>query len=131
MEPTDKKPKYPKTLGGCVDLYFKTRETRLKIQKEIDRLEALEKGLKEHLISGIHKDDGGAVGRIGRCERYTDTIPRAAEWPKIYAFIKRTGSFDLLQKRLNDKAVQDRWDDKKIIPGIEAFKLVKLSFHKL
>jgi hypothetical protein len=61
----------------------------------------------------------------------TKTIPRVADWDKLYAFVKKTGSFDLLQRRLTDSAIQERWEAGKSVPGVETFNAVSVSINKV
>lgn len=122
--------KIPKSMGACADLLYELRTKRLAAQKVADEIKADEDALKEHIINNVPKGDTGASGKHHHVSVYTDVIPRAADWDKVWAYIKKTGSFDLLQRRLNDAAVKERWEDKKQIPGVESFNVVKVSLTK-
>jgi hypothetical protein len=124
----------PKSMGACADLLFATREKRLALQKQVDAIQAEETALRNHIIDNLAKgDDRGGVGKTHMVTVYTDKIPRIADPDALFAHIKKTGEFDLLQRRLNDKAVKERWEDpknKKGVPGVEAFPIVKVSLTK-
>lgn len=48
-------------------------------------------------------------------------------WDKFYGWIKKTGNFDCLQKRLGEKAIQERLDAGVKIPGITTFPVGKVK----
>jgi len=58
-------------------------------------------------------------------------VPRAADWPKVHAFIQKTGRFDLLQKRLGEAAVKDMWDQGDDVPGVEKVSIPDVSITKI
>ena len=123
--------KIPKTMGACADLLFETRNKRLAAQKVVEELETNERMLKEHIINNLPKTDTGASGKLARVSVVTKAVPQVKDWTKFYAFVKKTGSFDLMQKRLSDAAVRERWENGKAVPGIEAFNVVTVSMNKL
>ena len=125
-----KKLKIPKSMGACADLLFDIRQQRLSAQKVVDEFKEQEKLLTDHIIDTLPKGDQGAIGKHHQVSVYTDAVPRAADWDAIYKHIKRTGNFELLQRRLSDTAVKERWDDGKEIPGVESFNVVKVSLTK-
>jgi len=78
-------------------------------------------------------ESSGVQGMSSRTQISEDVIPvvAAADWPKVYAYIKRTGSFEILNKALNRTAVRERWDAKKQVPGVNKFIAKKVSCTKL
>lgn len=124
--------KFPKTLGECADKLYKLREERLATQKVAEELEAEEKALKEHIIQTLPKSEAsGVAGKVARVTVVTKQVPQVKDWKKFYAFIKKTGAFELLQRRLTDKAVAERWEVGKAVPGVEPFGVVTISLNKL
>lgn len=124
--------KMPKTLALCADELYKTRELRLAAQKGVDELSAKESQLKEHLINNLPKSDAsGVAGKLARVTIVTKVIAQVKDWDKFYAFVKKTNSFDLMQRRLTDTAVKERWDNGKEIPGVEPFNAVTVSLNKV
>jgi hypothetical protein len=124
--------KPPKTLAACADELYKTRELRLAAQKATDELQAKETALKEHLINNLPKSDAsGVAGKLARVTVVTKPIPQVKDWDKLYKFIKKTGAFDLLQRRLTDTAIKERWDNGKEVPGVEPFNVVSISMNKV
>ena len=124
--------KLPKTLAGCADALYSVREERLAAQKVVDALARKEAALREHLIDNLPKSEAsGIAGKLARASIVKDTIPQVKDWVAFHAYIKRTGSFDLLQKRLSDGAVKERWEAGKSLPGVERFTVVKVSITKV
>ena len=48
-------------------------------------------------------------------------------WDKLYAWIKKTGSFDCLQKRLGEKAIGDRIAAGVVVPGVTKFPIERVK----
>jgi hypothetical protein len=121
-------PKLPKSLAQCADLLYKTREERYKAQRVVDKLAATEHALNEHFIANLPKSQAtGIAGKLARVQVGTKPIPRVEDWPAFYLYIKKNNAFDLLQRRVNDGAIKERWEDKKQVPGVSRFNVVKVS----
>lgn len=122
----------PKTLAACADLLYVTRQDRLAIQKLVDELETRETALKEEIIAKLPVSHAtGIAGKVARATIVPKTIPRAVDWEKIYAYIKKTDSFDLMQRRLADGAVNERWEHEIEIPGVERLNVKTVSLNKV
>lgn len=133
-EPTKRrtKLKIPKTIGSCADLLYETKAKRLALQKQVDQLEAEEKDLKDHIINTLPKSQAsGVAGKVARVSVTKKSVPQVKDWPKFFTHLKKTGEFELLQRRLNESAVSERWEAKKKIPGVEAFEVVTVSLNKI
>ncbi len=135
---TPKMPKMPKSLGACVDKYHEARQKRLDMQKEVDALKEVENFIYNHIIDNIPKGDGGAVGKQYKAIRVDEDVYSIDDDDAFYGFIKKTGSFDLLNRAINQKAVRERLEDEKFakkfpkgVPGTKAFNRIKLSVTKV
>lgn len=134
MIETIAKPKYkfPKMLGACADRLFELRNTRLAMQKEVDVIEAEEKALKEYIINTLPKSEAsGVAGKLARVTLVKKDIPQVNNWDVFYKYVKRTGQFDLLQRRLTDTAIKERWDSGNEVPGVGHFNAVSVSISKV
>lgn len=130
--PSEKKFKFPKTMGACADKLYQLREKRLAEQKRVDEIEAEEKALKEHIIQTLPKSEAsGVAGKLARVSVVTKVIPQVENWDKFYAYIKKKGEFDLLQRRVSDTAVKERWDNGKQVPGVKTFNALTVSINKV
>lgn len=124
--------KIPKTIGACADLLYETKNKRLALQKQVDELAAFESSLKEHIINTLPKSDQtGAAGKVAKVSVVTKEIPQVQDWEAFYKHVKKTGDFELMQRRLADKAIQERWEHGKKVPGVGVFTAVTVSLNKL
>lgn len=130
--PKAKEFKLPKSPAACADLLYTTREARLKMQKDVDKLQETETALKEYFIQSLPKNDAtGIAGKIASVNISTSPVPQVEDWDKFYAFVKKTGAFQFLQRRVSETAVKDFWDNKKQVPGVGRFNAVKVSCTKI
>lgn len=124
--------KLPRTVAACADRLYACRQEKATAQKAVDALAREEAALKEHLINTLPKGEAsGTMGRIAKAHVYTKDVPQVKDWPKLYAYIVKTKSWDLLQRRLAEGAVAERWEAKKKVPGVELFRAVTVSCTKL
>ena len=122
----------PKTIGACADLIYKIREQRKKAQKVVDEFDAQEAVIREHIINTLPKSDTtGVAGKVARVMVTTKTVCQVDDWDKLYAHIKKTGAFELMQRRVSDSSVKERWDQKKAVPGVKPLLVPTLSVNKL
>lgn len=148
-----KPPKLPKSLGACVDLYHDMREKRLEENKVVEAMKQDEVYVQNYLIDNINKrDDGGAVGKNHKALVVSQTVYQVDDWDKLYAHIRATGSFELLNRALNQAAVAEHTDGinekldaanakalaagkpakpRKMLPGVKTFTALKLSVTKV
>lgn len=122
----------PKSIGLCADEYAHVRDLRLAMQKVVDEVKEREAEIRDHIIGNLSKsDDSGAAGKRYRAQIVKKQVPQVQDWPALWAHILKTRRFDLLQKRLTDRAVKDAWEEGKEIPGVEKFKVVEVSITKI
>lgn len=122
----------PQSIGRRADLYSDIRALRLAMEKEVEAVKAREHEVRESIIADLSKsDDTGAAGLRYRAQIVSKDVPRAMDWAKVHAYIRETGRFDLLQKRLGEKAVMDMAEAREFIPGIEIVKVPDVSITKI
>lgn len=122
----------PGSIGLCADLYAEVRELRLAMQKHVDEVKARESEIREHIIDNLSKsDDTGAAGKRYRAQVVTKLKPALRSWDDFTAFVKAAGRFDLLQKRINERAVLDMLEGGEAVPGVERFNAVDVSITKI
>jgi hypothetical protein len=123
--------KMPRSLGACADLLADLREERLALQKRAEAIKARERAVEEHVIRTLPKDDTGAAGRHHRVRVVTKEVPTVEDWDELYAYVRRTKSFHLLARRLNEAGVRELWEDRKRVPGVGVFTAVTVSLVKV
>lgn len=123
---------FPKSIGRCADLYHDVRELRLMMEKEVEAVKARETEIQEWIINNLSKsDDTGAAGLRYRAQVRTEVKPQIADWAQLTAYILENDRFDLVQKRLGEKAVADLWEAGEAIPGVAKVNVPKLSITKI
>lgn len=125
----------PKTIGACADKLYKLREKRYELSRQIKEIEAEEAELKEYVINSLNKQESAGVsGKIANVRVKAENVPVVEDWEAFYKYVARTKSFDMLQRRINTKAVRERIEDKKDFAskaGIGSFTTVSVSITKL
>ncbi len=130
--PKPKEYKLPKTLAGCADALYTIRAERLVLQREAEALAVREGLLREHIIENLPKSQAtGVSGRVANAKIERKEIPQITDKAALHKFIKRTGAFELLQNRISESAVLERWADGKKVPGVESFTVLKVSCTKI
>lgn len=120
-----------KTLAEMIDELYELRAARLAAQKEVDKMQAEETALVEAVLAGLASENASAAGGK-RALAKTDpkVVPQVKDWEALHRHVKTRGHFDLLQKRVSDTAVKERWEQGLAIPGVEPYTIVKLSLTK-
>jgi hypothetical protein len=119
-------------LAEAADKLYTIREHRLALQRQVDELQKEETALREDLIANISKSDAlGVSGKLVRVTVVTKPKPSLKSWDDLIAYCRRRGAWDLIQHRISDDAVKQRWADGKEVPGVESFNVVTLSMNKV
>ncbi len=97
-----------------------------------DVLDPKIKEVEEHFIRTLEVGEmSGVQGLAARVQITDAVIPTVDDWEKFYAHIKKTGNFELLNRAPNRKAITERWDAKKQVPGVGKFVKKSVSCTKL
>lgn len=121
-----------KKLAVAADKLYTIREKRLALQKEVDLLQAEETTLKDYLINNLPKSEAtGVTGKLARVTIVLKPIPQVKDWDKFYAYVKKHNAFELLQRRLGETAIKERWEAGANIPGVEKFNATTVSINKV
>lgn len=124
--------KTPKTDAGKADLRYAVEDWRLAVQKCVEALKEVETGLNEHFIAHLPKSQAsGVAGQTARVQLRTKIIPQVQDWNALYKHIKKSGEFELLQRRLTDSAIKERWEARQDVPGVGHFTAIVVSCTKL
>lgn len=129
--PAMPKAKLPKKLGPLVDQLHDLRDLRLAVSKLADAIKAEETRVTDHIIDNLDAGEGGAVGLHYKGLVVRENVPVVEDWEQFYEHIRKTKSFDLLNKAVNRAAVKARWDESKPVPGVDSFQNKKLSITKV
>ena len=121
----------PEELALRVDAFKAFRERRLELKREVDTLVTQESDLKAELIK-LFQDHNvqGLTGKLATITLVQKTVPVVADWDALYAHITKTGHFELLERRIGKKAVQDRWENDDEVPGVTTESFYDISVRK-
>jgi hypothetical protein len=90
------------------------------------------KAVEEHFVQTLRVgESSGVQGMRSRVQITESAVPIVKDWPALYAHILKTKSFELLNRAPNRLAIQERWDSKKQVPGVDKFIAKKVSCTKL
>jgi len=122
----------PETLAACVDKLQDLKKQRLAQQKIIDAMVREESYLAQHIKDALVAQGAtGISGLYAKVAMVEKVVPSVQDWDKVYSHILSTGQFDLLQRRVSDAAVKERWQAGEKIDGIGEFTVVNLSVTKV
>ncbi len=113
-------------------MVYQLRQNRLELQRQLTEMEDFEKALKEHIINTLPKSNQeGAQGKVARVTINRKAIPQVRDWDAFYAYVHRHKAYELLQRRPAEKAIEERLEAGKKVPGVEIFHAVSLSINKV
>lgn len=123
--------KVPASAAKCADLLYDIRESRYMLQREVDKFAGQEKLLSDTIIAKLPADDAsGITGAVAHAEVTEKVVPVVEDWDAFYKHVKKTGEFELMQRRLGETAIKERWDAGKAIPGVGRMRVKKVSVTK-
>lgn len=106
----------------------KMRAARLELQKQVEQMQAAESAVKKQVLERLANAKNKAVSNGERLfQLVVKDEPLAENWPKLYEHIKKTGEFDLLERRLSKAAVKERAELGEKVPGVAWFPVETLS----
>lgn len=117
------------TIGSMTDLYVTLRNKKAELNAEIAKLDAQLKETEGQLIDRLEAEGSTkGSGKLGTCSITQSVVFNAVDWSKIEAFVKKTGHFQVFQRRLSLDAVREIVENSgKPIPGTEPFNTKKIN----
>src|SRR5882724_8831968 len=119
----------PENLAKICQSVMAEDEERRGFQKQADEKETSVKEGKEVIRLIMNKCSMSEVKtplgtvRLAPKTIYQPDVPNDG-WNKIWAYIYKTKSHDLVEKRLHQGACKERYEDGKKIPGVKIFPMV-------
>ena len=118
-------------LPDLVDNYISTRAQRLALDRQAAEIKEAEDDLYKVIVSKM-RDEGmtvlGAKNDFVKLKETEEPIP--TDWPALYEYIKATGNFEFLHKRIATLAIKEHWETGEDIPGVGKTTIYKLSVSK-
>lgn len=125
--------KAAKTPAQRADLLYALDKGDLKVLRAaFKEMDTFVSKLEQWFIQELSDDQRGVTGKTARVEVKSKEIATVEDWPKFYAHIAKKKEFDLLNKAVNQKSVQERWENHKEIPGVGKFvkRVISLTAAK-
>jgi len=115
----------PLTLEELVTAYDVARTTRLAQDKIAEELKHTETVLKNQLIEKLKEQELTVAGnaKVFFTLR-TKERKQVIDWEAFYDYIEQNHAFDLLQRRVNEAAIDER---EEAIPGVTSYEYDDLS----
>jgi hypothetical protein len=123
----------PGNPATCADLLYKVREARLALQRLAEYHQELETKISNFFIDTLPRTDTtGISGVIARVQINIKPIPQVEDWDKLYAYVIKHKAFELLQRRLGEKAINERLEaGEGARMGVTVMQIKKVSCTKL
>lgn len=139
MAKTAKRAKPTRNLATVADEYKLARDARLKKEKEAQALKDRETALYDYLINNLPASKAGGIqGSIARVEIVYKEVPIfdgeesgdvTESREAFFKFARRKGNEDLITEQMNAKAIKERWEAGKEVPGVIRYRMKRLSLH--
>ena len=126
-------PQIPAAIGPRADMYAEVRALRLAMEKEVEPVKKFESDLRESIINDLSKSENtGAAGLKYRAQIVMKDVAKVVDWAVLHSWIRKNDRFDMLQKRLSEKAAAD-WveENKRALPGTEVVHVPDVSITKI
>jgi len=127
-------------LGTLIDRLYKAQQEVNEANREVSRLEqavnkkktkaaAIETEIRDRFKRGTLE---GAEGKLARVSLKKVTGPQLKDWNKLAAYVLKTKSPELFQRRISKQAWLDHLENRKQrpIPGISKYEEIRLSVIK-
>ena len=115
-------------LSALLDRYDEVKQDRLDLDRQSRILNEEEKNLREQIIVAMQQEKLTAAGgnRVQVTLEY-ENIGVVNDWPAVFNYIAEEGAYDLMYRRLNQKALRERMEDGVKVPGVGVIPQPKLS----
>lgn len=117
-------------IGVMIDEMHLLREKKRKLAEQVTELEQQYTVLETDLMARMEAEqtDKGA-GKLASASISTGVVADVEDWGKLEAFVKRTGHFQLFQRRISDPAFRELMESKGSVPGIKPFTKKRLNLR--
>ena len=119
-------------LGTVIDKLDDLREVKRKLGEQIKVAEKDYNDLMAKLQDRLLKEGmDKATGKKATVSISRVVVANVVDWDAVYKFVKKTGNFQLFQRRISDPAFSALAEAKGGVPGLEAFTKVGLNLTSL
>lgn len=119
-------------LGTVIDKLDDLREVKRKLGEQIKVAEKDYNDLMAKLQDRLLKEGmDKATGKKATVSISRVVVANVVDWDAVYKFVKKTGNFQLFQRRISDPAFRELAEAKGGVPGLEPFTKVGLNLTSL
>jgi hypothetical protein len=120
------------TIGSRIDALNQLREDKRALEEKIKVIEESYRELEEALMETLQKQGmDKATGKKASVSVSSIVVGNLVDDTAFFAYVKKTGYFHLLQRRLSDPAIRELLESKGSIPGVEPFVKKRLNLRSL
>lgn len=118
------------TIGGMADKLVGLRDRKRDLEADVKKIEDEYNEVVAKLMERLDAEgtDKGA-GKKGSVSITTNIVGKIVDDSKFFAYIKKSGHFHLMQRRLSDPAIRELMESKGAIPGIETLPIRRLNLR--
>lgn len=119
-------------LGVAIDALYAMRDLRIEKARAVDEMKRLEKVAARDILDRLKLEKSlKSSGQSATFSITKSVVPVPENWVKLYAYIKKTGEFELLHQRIASTAWGERHAAGIKVPGIEAMEKEDYSLTKI
>lgn len=132
-------PVKPASVGTLIDKLWTLREEKRELEAKAAAVSKLMEPLEEQLFAKMDAD--GVDKATGRKASVSFSFAVSANvgvdgdveagWQALYGYIKKTGYWHLLQRRVTDTSYRELLDAGKKVPGVQPFTKKRINLRTL
>tara|TARA_R110002060_G_scaffold43897_2_gene55276 strand:+ start:64 stop:477 length:414 start_codon:yes stop_codon:yes gene_type:complete len=116
--------------GDLLDEILVLRGQKAKLKKETEAVDSRQKEIEVELLSRMRTRKTDRIANSSLSASITkSTQPTVKDWDAVFEFIKTSGDFSLMQKRISSSAYNELLAMGQV-PGIIASEVTKVGFRK-
>lgn len=123
-------PKSKTSVGALIDSLYQLRESKRKLEDEIKGIATQFSALEEQLMEKLDAEGmDKATGKLASVSISSSVAADVEDWETFYGFIKKTGYFHLLERRVSSAAYRELLEAGKKVPGVQPFTKKRLNLR--
>ena len=122
----------PQTLGSMIDALNDAREEKRQLNEQLKTIKAAYDILEAQIIERLDSEESRkAEGRKAGVSITEVIVGNIEDYDALCRFVKRTGNFQLFQRRISDPAFRELMELKGVVPGLVPFTKRNLNLRSL
>jgi hypothetical protein len=126
---------HPAAVGTLIDKMWALREEKKRLEAETvevsKQMSAIEETIVERMDAEGLTKSAGKNATVSFSFSVTADVQGDEGWKLLYAYIKKTGYFHLLHRRVTDTAYKELLDAGKKVPGVLPFTKKRVNLRTI